>query len=190
MGSLPTRTCGPEGSSARKIALFMVALGAIVSAAGGTTRTRVTTVAPTIDPGSDLCKPDAAVLATCTIRRKLVSVCGHGHRSTYRFGRPDRIELEASSMDYVSQFFAGGGESQIVITRGAYQYVIYDSATRGDWDDEGHNPLIFSSGLMVLRHGRHLSDIACNPLDWDIVDTNAVSNYMPKGEYVWHKGMQ
>ncbi len=93
------------------------------------------------------------------------------------------------AMHHAGQMFAGGGETQIVVTRGVHQYVIYDSAIRVGRDREGHRPLQFASGLMVLQGGTHLTDVNCRPSEANFIDSKVVAGYMPSGEYVWHKGM-
>ena len=136
---------------------------------------------------ASLCATDEVVIASCPIRRKLVSVCGRNHRATYRFGRPGRIELSANVMHHAQQMFSGGGESQIVVAAGGYEYVLYDRAIRTGFGRNGHNDTVFISGLMVLRNGRHLGNTVCDPMDGDIIDTNSAPDFMPKGGYVWHK---
>ncbi len=188
MGSLPARTGGLETKRSGKTVILAATLATMAGSASGAKLLSVSNIPAVVARVESLCALDETVLASCRIRRKMVSVCGRDHRAIYRYGRPDRIELVANRLHYAEQMFFGGSEFQIVSTQGAYRYVVYDSATKLGWDREGHNPSVFSSGLMVLRNGRHLSRVECAPMDRDMIDSSVARNHMPKGEYVWHKG--
>ena len=189
MDGLSTCTGRTKAQRTAKIAIGFALLAAIQGAGSRSESLAAGLANEEKRPQVTLCAPNEVVLASCLIRRKLVSVCGLNRRATYRFGSPGRIELTATALHHASQMFAGGGESQVVVTRGNYRYVIYDRATRLDSDRAGRRPLQFASGIMILRNGRHLSDTKCGNLDKDIINTALLPNYMPRGNYVWPIGM-
>ena len=186
MGSISTRTFVFAAKKTRKITLPIAIFASLAGGAGNAKPEHSKPAAPAGLREVSHCAPEEVVLASCSIGRKLVSVCGRNNRSTYRYGRPGRIEFTLTNLHHAHRMFAGGGENQITATSGAYRYVIYDSAVRRGFDREGHNPLAFTSGLMVLRNGRNLANKFCEPMDSDIIDTNSVPNFMPKGEYIGH----
>ena len=187
MGSISTRTCDLKAKKTSGITLSIVVVASLAGGAGYSKTSHDKPVSQSSPRTASLCARDEAVLASCSVERKLASVCGRNGRATYRFGRPGRIELTATRLHHAHQMFAGGGESQIVVTAGFYRYVVYDRAIRRGFDDEGHNPLAFTSGLIVLRKGRQLASKLCEPMNTDIIDTNAASNFMSAGAYVWHE---
>ena len=138
---------------------------------------------------ANLCETDEVVLASCPIRRRIVSVCERDHRAIYRFGRAGRVELSANVMYLAHQMYSGGGESQIVVTRGAYQYVLYDRTIRTGFGGDGRNDPTFSSGLMVLKNGLHLANLVCATRSKDMIDANSATRFMPAGALVLHPGI-
>jgi hypothetical protein len=189
MGSLPARTYTPKVTGVRKMIPASAIVAALVASTCSARSEPSKPTAPASRHMATLCAANELVLASCSIRTKLVSVCGRNRKATYRFGRPWRIELKTKNLHYAHQVFAGGGESQVVAISGAYRYVIYDRSIRSGIDIEGHSPLQFTSGLMVQRNGRYLANMICSPMNADIIDTSSVPNFMPKGEYIWHKGV-
>ena len=167
----------------------LAVLVASMAATGGAWPDSASSAARASGSEASLCFQNEEVIASCRLRQKMVSVCGRSGSATYRFGRTGRIELSANGMYHAHQMFSGGGESQIVVHKGDYQYVLYDSTIRTGFGRDGHNYPVFASGLMVLRNGRHLADMACAPGTEAIIDTNSAPRFMPAGAYVWHRGM-
>jgi hypothetical protein len=63
---------------------------------------------------ASLCMPNEVIVASCPIRRRLVSVCGRNGIATYRFGRPGRLEVSANAMHHAHQMFSGGAKARLL----------------------------------------------------------------------------
>lgn len=137
--------------------------------------------------GTGLCAADEPVLFSCQVRTgKTVSVCGAagagGQRfAQYRYGRtgiapeltfpatPAEGELAFATVPY-----SGGGEGQLMFTRGGVQYVVYSRTIRTRFDGEGNDP-VNEDGVAVMRGEQLVSRLACTdrypkPVDYDLSD--------------------
>lgn len=134
-----------------------------------------------------LCHEQEVTIAACPIGRKLVSVCGWGKRqSVYRFGTPDRIELEARDLNVAKQGFSGGGETQIHFTKGIYRYILYDRTVRSGFGAEGQNDPQFSAGLIVQKNRRRLAERPCTTNTGAFIYSDLAGRYIEAGEYIEH----
>lgn len=186
MGSLSTRAGSLESQSSGKVAGGLGLLAAAILLAGGARPLSTGHASADAVEAVSLCQPEETVLAACPVASKLVSVCGRDRAAKYRFGTTGRIELEASHLRLASAMFAGGGETQISVKRGAYRYVLYDRTISKGVDRDGHRPKVQSSGLMVWKKGRMLSDTACGATDRAFIDSFLAPNYLREGEFVRH----
>jgi hypothetical protein len=184
MDSLPTGTVCFEAKGLRKIALLFSVVFAAAAMGGYSQPLSAKSLSKPARILGSLCRQDEAVLASGAIRRKLLSVCGRGGRAVYGFGRLGRMEIQVETVHFASRMFSSGGETQLVASRGEYRYVVYDRATSLGWDKEGHNPMVFSSGLRVIRNGRRLADRSCNSLESDIIDREESLKHIREGVYV------
>ena len=123
--------------------------------------------APT--PRGSLCARGEEVIFSCGVGRKMVSVCGGratAPHAQYRYGAPGNIELafpgpaDQSRLVYEREAYSGGGALQIRFTRGGYDYAVYSRTIRTGFGRRGNNPR-FSDGVMVMRGGRLVSNLAC-----------------------------
>jgi hypothetical protein len=115
-----------------------------------------------------LCAADEPVVFACHVGSKLVSLCrptGDRGMLSYRFGRPDGLELsypepgrQASAAFTVKSVpLIGGGETTVAFQRGAYTYTVYSRVARGE---DGVSPE-FEDGVIVARRGKVLSRMRC-----------------------------
>jgi hypothetical protein len=115
-----------------------------------------------------LCAADEPVVFACHVGSKLVSLCrptGDRGMLSYRFGRPDGLELsypepgrQASAAFTVKSVpLIGGGETTVAFQRGAYTYTVYSRVARGE---DGTTPQ-FEDGVIVARRGKVLSRMRC-----------------------------
>jgi hypothetical protein len=115
-----------------------------------------------------LCAADEPVVFACHVGSKLVSLCrptGDRGMLSYRFGRPDGLELSYPEPDrQASAAFTvksvpliGGGETTVAFQRGAYTYTVYSRVARGE---DGTTPQ-FEDGVIVERRGKVLSRMRC-----------------------------
>jgi hypothetical protein len=93
---------------------------------------------------------------------KTVKVTARGDRITYRFGTPRRAELmivgSAANRNMFATTRLHGGPTywtQLRFVRGEYSYVVHSVPRSRTLDN------VASSGLMVFRGGRLISDRAC-----------------------------
>lgn len=116
-----------------------------------------------------LCKPQEAVVFSCHIHKKIVSICSSGADSEigsymqYRFGLPDGIEMRLPNVPSspTSSFHGARIESNngrdatgyLRINNGSYSYIVYQ-ATSYDGDRPG--------GLVVEKDGKIISRQMCN----------------------------
>lgn len=134
-----------------------------------------------------LCRGQEVTIATCPIGKKLVSVCGWGERqSVYRFGRPDRIELEVRDPHFAEQIFSGGGEAQIHFAKDVYRYILFDKTVRSGFGAESHNNPQFSAGLIVQKNGRQLTERLCSMTTGAFINADLAARYLEAGEYIEH----
>ena len=114
------------------------------------------------EPTQSLCQASETVLFNCEITTKLVSICGQGQeRAIYRFGRPDRIELEATNLHRAEQGFSGGGETQVYFSTSTYRYIVYDQVVRTSFGDDGRHDPQERSGLIVQKDRKTIADQQC-----------------------------
>jgi hypothetical protein len=124
-------------------------------------------VAPFASAAS-LCAADEPVVFACHVGTKLVSLCrASGDRGmlSYRFGRPDGIELSypepgrqaSAAFTVKSTPLVGGGETTVAFQRGGYTYTVYSKVGRGQ---DGSTPE-FEDGVLVARRGKVLSRMRC-----------------------------
>ena len=115
-----------------------------------------------------LCAADEPVVFACHVGGKMVSLCrpaGNRGMLSYRFGRPDALELaypdpgrQASAAFTVkSTPLIGGGETTVAFRRGAYTYTVYSRVGRGE---DGATPE-FEDGVIVARRGKVLNRMRC-----------------------------
>ena len=102
-----------------------------------------------------LCKAGEPVLFECGAGAKMIAVCGK--TPEYRFGTPARLDLAVKSgLSQASTGYSGGGEEQILVANGAYQYVVYSNMIRTGFGRGGNKP-VFESGVTIRRNGATVS---------------------------------
>jgi|1186.fasta_scaffold32153_1 hypothetical protein len=134
-------------------------------------------------PAEALCQGSEVVLFTCGVGTKVVSICGQGQgRTVYRFGRPDRVELEATDLYFAEQAFSGGGETQVYANTPTHRYIVYDRVVRTSFDDGRHDPQA-ESGLVVQSGGQTVLSRRCaSSATFDRLTRTMV----PAGDYTPH----
>lgn len=142
-------------------------------------------------PAESLCRPPEAVLFTCRVGIKVVSICGQQDRSgaVYRYGRPNRIEIEIPDLHRAQTGWPGGGETQVYADTPTHRYVVYDRMVRTGFDDEGHNRSEMTQGLVVQSGGRMLSSQDCaQPVGLmpPAFNQRLLETLVPEGDYIPH----
>ena len=140
-----------------------------------------------------LCRAPEAVLFTCQLGAKTVSICGQQDRgpaeAVYRYGRPGRVELEATDLHRAFEGWAGGGETQVYAVTPTHRYVVYDRMVRTGFDREGHNLSQMTQGLLVQSGGQTVSSRRCaQPVGVEppAFDQRGIEALLPEGKYVPH----
>lgn len=127
---------------------------------------------PAFSQEATLCNPREEIYFSCHIGKKVVSVCASGNISPnsgyvqYRFGRLNHIELEYPKLPYppakffsISDINQGNVQSTHFKFRlGGYDYVIYSG---------------FPSGLYVKNAGKIVSNMLCDPGDYESMSPRA-----------------
>ncbi len=165
-------------------AVLAVALALVTPSIGAGAETR---------RGGSLCSPSEPVLFTCRIGAKTVSICGRSPDgragAVYSYGRPGRVELEASDLHRASRAFSGAGETQVYADTDTNRYVVYDRMTRAGVDPQGHNLPEATQGLLVRSGARTISDRSCalsSDADPPSFDQRRITALLPEGAYVPH----
>lgn len=135
-------------------------------------------------PAGSLCRALEAVLFTCEVGTRTVSICGQGQgRAVYRFGRQGRVELEAAGLHFADHAFSGGGETQVHADAPPYRYIVYDRTVRTSFGGDGRYDSQAESGLVVQSGGQTVSSQRCaSPAAFDRLTRTLV----PAGDYAPH----
>lgn len=143
--------------------------------------------APLAAAQESLCTADEAVVFSCHVGKKTVSLCRPSslrEQLAYRFGMPGHIELAYSAPSSGASQMApqpgfevstkplfGGGVTALRFHRGAYRYEVYSKTSRAD--DADRTP-VAEDGVIVSRDGQTVRHLVCNdsgagfrePLGW------------------------
>lgn len=149
-----------------------------------------------------LCQITAeAVLFTCRVDAKTVSICGQQNkqgqdaagadqaRGVYRYGQQGHVELEITDLHRAFESWAGGGETQVYADTPMHRYIVYDRMVRTGFDKEGHSLSQITQGLLVRSGGRTISSRHCTyPVGAEppAFDQRQIENLLPQGKYVPH----
>lgn len=113
----------------------------------------------------NLCGNEETVSFSCNIKSKSVSVCTTKQNTlVYRYGKPDKIELELHApVQFSSTGYSGGGEGRLRFSNGRYDYIVYSGISNGDWIDEekGTREKIEFAGIYVLKAKTLLANLKC-----------------------------
>jgi hypothetical protein len=108
-----------------------------------------------------LCPSQEAVVFSCEVDRKVVSVCNDsGDQLSYRFGTPRKLELEIpspvrqteASVSGASITLSGGGGAYLRFSTGKFGYVVF-TAISSSWGEK--------SGVVVERPGKKRIFLPC-----------------------------
>lgn len=126
---------------------------------------------------ASLCISDEVVVFTCPLKGKKASVCASLDAEkkvkalTYRFGLPNRIEVEipkdsktsAGSISYSVTSLASAWSSYLKIQNGQYRYYVYSASARGPNDPKsGASTRSEPSGVVALLNDKILFDRHCS----------------------------
>ena len=131
---------------------------------------------------ASLCLSNEVVVFTCPFKEKKASVCALLNTDkkiktlSYRFGRPNNIEIEiakdsnksANSITYSHTLLASAWSSYLRVQNGQYRYYIYSASARGPDDPKsGASTRSEPSGVVVLRDDKILFDRRCSSPAFD-----------------------
>jgi hypothetical protein len=152
-------------------------------------------------PAESLCHAPEAVLFTCRVEAKTVSICGRQQEqgegkagadqagAVYRYGRQGRVEVEAIDLHRAFEGWAGGGETQVYADTPTHRYVVYDRMVRTGFDREEHSLSRMTQGLLVRSGNRTVLSGRCtHPVGAEppAFDQRRIEAPLPEGEYVPH----
>jgi hypothetical protein len=136
------------------------------------------------------CSTNEPVIFSCQLEsRKTISVCGTasstGEKSAqYRFGMlgksPELVWLESAGKDgltFASVSYSGGGEQQIIFSRGDMTYAVYSRMVRTNFKVNEPNYPEMTDGIMVLKGNEMVSDLVCADPDVVPVDYYLAAEY-------------
>ena len=106
-----------------------------------------------------MCAEGETVAFSCGVGSKSLSVCGLADDTlSYRFGTPERVELEITAPIHFSRTaYSGGGEGNLTFAAGRYKYVVYSSISNGDWLADGGRDKIERAGVYVVKDDKLLA---------------------------------
>ena len=137
-----------------------------------------------------LCRAREPVLFICDVGNKTVSICGGEQGgAAYRYGRPNRVELEIKDLHLAYKGWSGGGETQVYADTPTYRYIVYDRMVRTGFGSDGHNDPKETVGLLVQDGRRTVSSRECAlPKTFDeqtaVFDQRLAETLVPEGQYV------
>jgi hypothetical protein len=125
-----------------------------------------------------LCKPDEAVVFSCSSGARYASVCASKDISKsqgtmqYRSGSPDKLELiypqtpGQPAKDFTGGWlmFSGGGGAFLRFSNGPYEYTVF-SAT-GKWGP--NDSALDEEGVAIRKDGKEFSNFVCRNLRPDV----------------------
>lgn len=143
-------------------------------------------------PGGSLCRVPEAVLFTCDVGTKTVSICSQEQGgAAYRFGRPGRVDIEVTNLHRAHAGWSGGGETQVYADTPTHRYIVYDQMVRTAFGLDGLHDSKITSGLVVQREGRTVLRRECglskifNPFAGRF-DQQLIQKLVPEGNYMEH----
>jgi hypothetical protein len=143
-------------------------------------------------PTKSLCRPSEAVLFTCEVGTRTVSICGQEQGgAVYRYGRPARVELEVTDLHLARKGWSGGGETQVYADTPTHRYIVYNRIVRTGFGADGHFDPRETVGLIVQSEGRTVSKRECallkvyDPLT-AVFNQELTRKLVPEGDYVPH----
>lgn len=112
------------------------------------------------------CMAGERVAYSCTLGRKVVSVCiSAGRQVTYRYGPLGKPEMTVVSTGQDGKahrnevmLASGGNQQHLRFSNGGYEYLIYSGITGPSFDP----PNVRSSGLVVMRGANEVSSKECS----------------------------
>ncbi len=122
-----------------------------------------------------LCLAGEEPVFACTTAKAMAYVCASkpfvASTATmqYRFGRPGRIAFAypvapapaAGHFVFSNTAYGGGGEAHLRFSNGGYDYLLYDRVVAEDPDAAGRRKHDVSTGVLVSKSGRVVSNSAC-----------------------------
>jgi hypothetical protein len=144
-----------------------------------------------------LCRAGEAMIFSCQAGQKFVSICASGNGkqgAQYRMGTAKRVELvypdkgdPQGGLTQTNVAFSGGGEEQISFSKGGYRYVIFSATIRTSFRPDGRHDPQFTSGVIVKKGARIVSERMCTkPYDAPI-DLDAAQAALPQGQFEDHR---
>jgi hypothetical protein len=111
-----------------------------------------------------LCSEKEVVVFNCELKKSVSSLCKSEEDGAlvYRNGMNGVVNLKVSDSAgrkvfyFSNALYAGGGEAHIRFYRSGYTYYLYDKVIK---EDDGP---VFSSGIVVYRQGRKISNFVCD----------------------------
>ena len=120
-----------------------------------------------------LCRQAEAIVFSCHVGKKVVSLCRtgeHPRQLFYRYGLPQRIELSYpdSKKNEKADFLAstkplfGGGITSVSFARGGYQYSVYSKLGRSGGSSPQERVPEFEDGITITREGKTVRRMVCD----------------------------
>ncbi|MBN1474671.1 MAG: hypothetical protein JW914_08655 [Syntrophaceae bacterium] len=134
------------------------------------------------DKNVNQCTPDETVYFSCSIKSKVVSLCGSSNLSgddgylVYRFGYPGKtLELvypqdkmkPAEVFALYSSSYAKGSTTQISFENKRYTYTLYHE--QNVWDVNG-------SGVAIEKDGKRIAHLKCDEKSVKVGNIGILSN--------------
>ena len=147
-------------------------------------------------PAESLCQAPEAVLFTCRVEAKTVSICGRQQKqgqdkagAVFRYGHQGHVELELTDLHRAFEGWPGGGETQVYADTPTHRYIVYDRMVRTGVDKEGHSLSQMTQGLLVRSGERTVLSKHCTypeGADLPAFDQRRTEALLPQGDYVPH----
>lgn len=136
------------------------------------------------------CLPNETVFFSCSIREKVVSLCGSPDLSrdtgylVYRFGRPGKTpelvypqkgEKPIIAFSLYLSSYAKGSSTQVSFTRGRYTYTLYHESNVFD---------VNGSGISIEESGKRIAHLRCAEKSIIVGEVSKLKNIgLPESEF-------
>lgn len=112
---------------------------------------------------ANLCKSEQQMIQQCSFGKKSVSVCTASEDTiTYRFGTPEKIEMEIESpVTKYHEGYSGGGAGYLLFENGPYGYTVFSRSMRGERLEDGSYEHLTEAGIIVSKGKNVIAELDC-----------------------------
>ena len=138
-------------------------------------------------PNDSHCSREEKTVFSCTVGKKIVSVCASKDLSPvagymqYRFGKKGKPELSIPALSQhplkhvqADAYQAASGQTgSMTFSHGQYSYTLVWSESRTDNAPDGSSMWVNEAGLTIARKGKVIADLPCSLAEGGVLAADA-----------------